>query len=338
MRKMKGVEETDVAFFSDPLAWVSPVTEWLPTGVLGIDKLTGGGYPVGRIIEVAAWEGVGKSTLLDQSIAMTQSTGGIACLIDTEQARDSKYTARLGVRLDELIVQRAETLEEAFTGIDNALAIQEAFAVELAKVGKRPNPMLIVIDSIAGLPTKAERDGEAGDSHVGVAARAIRQNMRRLCQRIANARATLVFSNQFYESIGGYGGLKTYGGGGIRYYTSLRIWLTRKDYLKKGSVQVGHEIEAKLKKTRVSAPKAPAMLGLLWGQGIHNAYTLFDWGKTHGVNADHRWVTQAGAWQYLMKPDGEYDTFQGTYLGFVDVLQANPDIYAQMAQQYILEE
>jgi recombination protein RecA len=337
LRAMSGVDDKDYAFFSDPLAWTSSVVEWIPTGSLAIDRQTGGGYPVGRIIEVASWEGVGKSTLLDQSIADHQRRGGICVLIDSEQARDEAYTMRLGVNPDELIMHKALTVEEAFIGIDRVLAIQEAHVKKLAAKKKQPPPMLIVWDSLGGTPTKAELKGAADDSHVADAAKKVKMNMRRMAQRIANARACLVFSNHLYENIGGFGGLKSYGGSGIRYFTSLRLWLTRTEQLKQGDRVIGHAVKSRIKKTRVCKPRPPTELGLIYGAGFHNAYTLFEWGKTHGVSEEHKWITQRGAWSYLMLPDDTHKAFQGTFMGFGDMLVENPAVYEKMAEQYMAE-
>ena len=335
LRALSGVTNEDYAFFSDPLAWTSTVEEWIPTGSLAIDRQTGGGYPVGRIVEVAAWEGVGKTTLLDQSIAEHQRQGGVACLIDSEQARDESYTIRLGVRADELIIHKARTIEDAFIGIDRVLAIQEAHIAALAKKKQRPPKMLIVWDSLGGTPTKAEMKGAADDAHVGVAARNVKQNLRRMAQRVANARACLVFTNHLYENIGFGTPLKSYGGSGIRYFTSLRLWLARTGHLKIGDRVVGQTVQAKIKKTRISRPMPPTELGLLFGDGFHNAYTLFEWGKTHGASDQHRWVTQRGNWSYLMLPDGTHQAFQKTFMGFGEVLAEHPAVYEKMADQYM---
>lgn len=338
LRAMKGVEDEDFAMMADPLAWVSPVEEWLSTGCLALDRLTSGGWPVGRISELAAWESVGKTTILDQSIAAAQRRGAVCVLIDSEQARDEGYTRALGVDVDSLIIHKAETAEDAFIGIDRVLAIQEAHIARLkGKRGKEVPPMLIGWDGIAGTPTRAERDGSADDKHVAEAAKVIKRNFRRLTQRLANARAALVCTNQFYQDIGPFGSIKTYGGSGIRYFTSLRVWLTRTGQLKLGDTEIGHVVQAKLKKTRISKPRPPAEMGLIWGAGIHNAYTLYEWGKTAGVDEHHRWITNRGGWSYLMFPGGEYKAFQQKWLGFAEALTENPAVYEKMLTQYQAE-
>jgi recombination protein RecA len=344
LRGMKDVEEEDFGLFSDEFVYTD-VGEWVPTGSIVIDRLTGGGWPVGRISEVAAWESVGKSTLLDQSIAQCQRIGGVACLIDTEQSRDKVYTKRLGVDLDRLIIHPAETIEESFAGIDKVLDAQEKLKTDLEISASRrkvpaPKPpiLFIVWDSIGGTPTASERDGAADDRHVSDAARSIKMNFRRITLRVAKLRAALVVSNHFYTSIGPFASLVSYGGSGIRYLTSLRVWLTRKERLKIGTVEVGHAIEAKLKKTRISRPRPPAELGLVWGAGIDNSYSLMEWGRDHGTSPQHRWITQAGPWYYLHRPDGTYEAFQRSFVGFGELLASQPAVYEQMAAQFLSEE
>jgi len=354
LRKLKNVEEEDFEVHPDALSFASDVTEWIRTGSIALDRLLGGGWPMGRIIELAAWESVGKSTLLDQGIAAAQSQGDTVVLIDSEPGRDSGYTTRLGVDPAKLIVSRSETIEEAFHAIDQCLSIQEAQIAQLAKAAAelrrrkraaeadalRQPRLLIVWDSLGGTPTEAERKGAADDSHVAEAAKLVKLNMRRIANRIANNRATLVFANQFYENIGpGFGGgLKSYGGSGIRYFASVRLWLSRISSLKAGEHVVGHIIEAKLKKTKVSLPKPPCQLGLIYGAGVHNAWTLWEWGKTHGVAPGHTWTAQRGAWGYLLFPDRTYESWQGTFLPFAAVLEKHPAVYAQMVEGYMAEQ
>lgn len=342
LAELRGLDEDAFAHADDPLAALAPVEEFISTGVLALDRLIGGGWPVGRIVEVAAWESVGKTTLLTQSIAQAQRIGAVCVLVDSEAAQDPAYMRELGVDTKALIVaaKPAETgvmtVEQVFEQIDNVLAVQEA---QQSKGVKVP-PMMIFWDSLGGTPSKAELEGAADDKHVASAAKVIKLNFRRLTQRLPSARATLVFANQFYENIGvgGYGGgRKTYGGSGVRYHTSLRVWLTRIQGLKLSDNPVGHVIRAELKKTRIVKPTAPAEMGLLYGYGVHNAWTLYKWGQKNGTDATAhpQWVRAAGAWSHLHLPDGTHQTFQRSYIGFADLLARHPEIYQAMATSYM---
>ncbi len=348
LEKAKGQKAVPWGMLSEDL-FATSVTERLQTGNLGIDRLMGGnpttgyGYAVGRIHEVASWENVGKTTILDQGMAQCQRQGGIAALFDTETARDENYTARLGVNIDELIVRPADTIEQVFAGMFTLLDIQEKVAAELKAP---PPPLMMVWDAVGGTQTDAEKAGAVDDKHVGVAARNIKMNFRRLCLRLPKCRAMIVCANHFYKTIGGFSTTVSYGGSGIRYFSSFRLWMFNKGLIKlrvgpkdsKGNateIAVGHIAEVKTKKTRLGKPHAPIETGLIWGSGFDNSYTLFEWGQKHGVRDDHKWIVRHGNWFYLMLPDGTHEGFQRKFAGLGEKLQERPDIYAQMADQYL---
>ncbi len=337
--KLRGKNEPeDFAFFNEAL--YGEAVERMGTGLLGLDKLIGGGWPVGRMIEIAGWEGAGKSTLLDQSIAQWQRSGGIAHLIDNGEGRDIKYTKSLGVNVNKLITSEVEMVEEAFLAIDKILAIQIKHFVELEKAKQKPPPLLIAWDSLGGTLAKEEFEGDADDAHVAVAARIINLNFKRILSKLAHYRVTLIFTNHFYKTIpGGY--LVSYGGKGPRYYPSIRLWLRKMDGINISTVQQGSEVEAKLKKTKIGRPKPPEVLGMIHNAGFDNSWTLFNWGKTHGIGGDypdHRWVKQAGPWCYLLPPGYETITFQKSFRGLGEILSDNPEIYKTMVAAYLADE
>ena len=81
--------------------------EVIPTGSLALDAALGvGGYPKGRIIEIYGPESSGKTTLAIHAIAQAQKEGGIAAFIDAEHAFDRFYAKKLGVDVDELLIDR----------------------------------------------------------------------------------------------------------------------------------------------------------------------------------------------------------------------------------------
>ena len=140
--------------------------ESVPTGSIGLDYALGiGGLPKGRIIEIYGPESGGKTTVTLHAIAETQKLGGMAAFIDVEHALDPVYAKSLGVDIDRLIVSQPDTGEQA-------LEIMET----LARSGAID---IVVLDSVAAMVTKAEIDGEIGDSFVGVQARLMSAAMRK---------------------------------------------------------------------------------------------------------------------------------------------------------------
>lgn len=333
-------EEVDFVPADDEFAGLLPITEWFSTGNLGLDRQTGGGWPITRISELAAWEGVGKSTLLDQTIAMAQRAGAVTALIDSEKARDKGYSERLGVDMSKLIVSKIDDLESAYTAIDRLLDVQEKFFIEGADKGLVPPPMFIAWDSLAGTPSRAELKGEADDRHVGLHALITKQNFRRITIRLGNLRAALVFANQFYEKIG-MPGLTTTGGGGVRYYTSLRVWLKKgAEKIKVGSgdtaKEIGQTVVSQIRKTRVTSPPEPIEMGLIHGAGFSNGWTLFEWCKRNGPTKDRKWVEVRGGYHYFTNPEtGDVHTFQRGFVGFEELLSQLPGSYEALATFYL---
>src|SRR5260221_2804930 len=88
--------------------------ESIPTGSLGLDIALGiGGLPRGRVVEIYGPESSGKTTLTLEVIAQVQKAGGTAAFIDAENALDPQYAAKLGVKIDELLISQPDTGEQA---------------------------------------------------------------------------------------------------------------------------------------------------------------------------------------------------------------------------------
>ena len=132
--------------------------EVIPTGSLGMDLALGvGGVPRGRIIEIFGPESSGKTTVALCIAAQAQKANGEVAFIDVEHALDPSYAKVLGVDIDSLMVSQPNSGEQA---------------LEIAELLVRSGAVdVLVIDSVAAMTTKAEIEGEMGDTHVGLQAR-----------------------------------------------------------------------------------------------------------------------------------------------------------------------
>src|SRR5689334_7668832 len=75
----------------------APAASVLPTGLPDLDRVLGGGWPRGRIVEVFGPEASGVSTLLLHAIAAAQKGGGISALIDLDVTFDPEYARAIGI-------------------------------------------------------------------------------------------------------------------------------------------------------------------------------------------------------------------------------------------------
>ena len=155
----------------------------ISTGSLSLDLALGvGGIPRGRVIEIFGPESSGKTTLALHIVANAQKQGGVVAFIDAEHAVDPEYAKKLGVDLDNLLINQPDTGEQA---LDITETLVRSNAVDV-----------IVIDSVAALTPKAEIEGEMGTAQMGLQARLMSQAMRKLSGIIAKSNTCLIFINQ----------------------------------------------------------------------------------------------------------------------------------------------
>lgn len=253
--------------------------EVISTGSLGLDIALGvGGLPRGRVVEIYGPESSGKTTLSLQVIAEAQKQGGTAAFIDAEHALDPVYAAKLGVKVDDLLVSQPDTGEQA---------------LEITDMLVRSNAVdVVVIDSVAALTPKAEIEGEMGDSHVGLQARLMSQALRKLTANIKRSNTLVIFINQIRMKIGVMFGNPetTTGGNALKFYSSVRLDIRRIGSVKKGEEVIGNETRVKVVKNKVAPPFKQAEFEILYDEGISRLGELIDLGVKAGL------VDKAGAW------------------------------------------
>ena len=285
--------------------------EAIPTGSLSLDIALGiGGVPKGRIIEIYGPESSGKTTVALHIVAETQKRGGDALFIDVEHALDPVYARALGVDIDSLLVSQPDTGEQA---------------MEIAETLVRSGTVdVVVVDSVAAMVTKAEIEGEMGDSHVGVQARLMSQALRKLTGAISKSNATVIFINQLREKIGVvYGNPETTPGGrALKFYSSVRLDVRRIEQLKSSGEVIGNRTRIKVVKNKVAPPFKEAEFDIMYGEGISRVGEILDLAVKLDI------IHKSGAWFSY----GEIRLGQGRDK-VKDYLKENKDFAEDIAKQ-----
>ncbi|MEP0845847.1 MAG: recombinase RecA [Phycisphaerae bacterium] len=283
-------------------------TDGISTGSLSLDLALGGtGIPRGRVVEVFGPESSGKTTLTLHIIAEAQRAGGAAAFIDVEHAFDPSWAKRLGVNLEDLMVNQPSSGEEA---------------LEICELLVRANALdVIVVDSVAALVPRAELEGQMGEPQVGLQARLMSQAMRKLTGISGKSRTAVIFINQIREKIGVmYGSPETTPGGrALKFYSSVRIDIRRTGVLKDGETAIGTRVRAKIVKNKVAPPFREAEFDILFESGISTESDLLD------VAAGCNIVQRSGTWY----------TYGSTRLGqgrdnARQFLRDNPDVLKEI--------
>lgn len=313
------------------------VPGYVSTQSLALDWITGNlGFPMSRVVDVSGDEGTGKSTLGDHAMAEVQRLDGHSYLWDPENARDNRYQEKIGIvraRAGQILSQ---TMEDGFE------LIYELLAWHLEHDPLRPG--IILWDTPAGTPTRAEADPNKTDERMGPA-KLIRGWLRKINQRLMKTRWIWMIINQTYrgQNISGQTYKAVYGGGGVPFYSSCRLQLshpsrfwrsgTDKD---NGMPPIGQTVWVKNIKNRCAMPWKSRQICIEFGHGIDNAWTVFDTLRGAGCI-----VSPPKSGWCSFDPDYNADlaarqpkSWQTGYLGLKDFCQQDPELWPMLVDVF----
>lgn len=225
-------------YLGDSWSTVETLSSWS----MSIDFILWWWFAKGRVVEVFWEEGSGKTLVSLMTIADAQKNGKTCAFIDMEHALDPVFAKMAGVNVNTLIFAKPEHWEEALGIVD-----------ELCKDGSVD---LIVIDSVAALVPKAEVEWDMDDNHIGLHARMMAQGLRKITPSASKHWTTIVLINQTRTSIWWYRPTTTTTGGkSIKFFTSQRIKVRKKERNKEGQNILWYKMHIKVVKNKIGVPQ-----------------------------------------------------------------------------------
>jgi recombination protein RecA len=324
----KQAKDQKVAFFLDNNDSPTNVEGWVSTGASMLDVAISnrpyGGLPVGRITEITGLEQSGKSLVSAHLLAETQKLGGIAVLIDTENAVSREFLEAIGVDTTKLLYVAAETVEQCFEYTETI--------IEKVRVSSKDKYVTIVVDSVAAASTEKEMEADYGkDGYATDKAIIISKAMRKITNLIGRQKITLVFTNQLRQKMNAMpfsDPWTTSGGKAIAFHASVRLRLKSMGTIKakdgSGNERiVGIKVRCQVVKNRMGPPLRSADFDIFFDRGIDN------YGAWLGSMKENAIVKQSGAWyEYIDIDSGEVIKFQAK--DFPLTLDSNPGVREQI--------
>lgn len=209
--------------------------ERIPTGSLVLDRITGGGFALGRHYELFGDENSGKSTIAYMTIALAQQRGKLCAVIDPEHSFDNERFQFLGGNSDELLMLHPQTAEDAV-----------AVMMMLAGLAAEQKIEVILIDSVSSLLTMDEKVKDPREEdRIATQARMMSRALRRITT--VNKKTLFIWTNQERINVGvKFGNPRTTSGGrALRYYSTGRIEFRRGSKLmgKATRIRAGKPVE-----------------------------------------------------------------------------------------------
>ena len=282
-----------------------PEIEKVPTGIYTLDKMLCGGFPMGKMVELFGPPAGGKSAIALSTAVQAQKFGRVVW-IDLEGAFNPEFAVRAGLDMEQIIFAQSESAEDVMSILD--------------RLAETQGISLVVVDSVAGLVTNAEINGDYGDAHIGQLARLMSSSLPLLVRKTKSNDnpIIIVWINQIRDVISTQPFAPqstTKGGKSLPFWSSNRMDIKRKTSRKVGEAVVGQTVRATLVKSRFAPPFQSAEFDILYESGISNALGIVETALKQKV------LVQKGSW--ITDPETGETIAQGV-MNAAKVFDENP--------------
>jgi recombination protein RecA len=310
-------------YFADP---DKDGIEFVRAGCAVFDAMCGGGYPLGRVVNIVGDKSAGKTLLTMEAFANfhQQWPDDPMRYGESEHAFDEPYAEAIGIPMGRITMPSKEKDSKG-----NPVPFQtvEDFARDLSAfcdkcISEKRHGGIYAVDSLDALSDEAElardaklarvrsrqRDDDDDDSKVagtfGAAkAKQMSEMFRKLVSKIEQANVLLVVVSQLRDAIGVMFGerQRRSGGKALDFYASIVVWVREKGKIKqtRDGIErvIGVDVHARVKKNKVGLPFRECEYPILFGYGIDDLTADVQWlleVKRHDILRDEFGMSEAG--------------------------------------------
>jgi recombination protein RecA len=234
----------------------NPTMEHIPTGIKGLDKILGGGFMQGRMVELFGLPASGKSITSLLTIKQGQDKGLDCIYLDVEKSFDADFAKSFGVDVEKLVVVNLSVGEEIIDTVAKILSSQ---------------PGIIVIDSVAAMAPKEEMEKSAEENTMALKARLLSKGLAKL--NALNKKTLIIWINQMRSTLAMFGAKSTTTGGrALGHYSSVRLEIKQGEKLtvdgKKTSEIIGQVMQFNCVKNKTAQPFGRYSCKFIYNKGI----------------------------------------------------------------------
>jgi RecA/RadA recombinase len=291
-------------YFADP---DKDGIEFVRAGCAVFDAMCGGGYPLGRVVNIVGDKSAGKTLLTMEAFANfhQQWPEDPMRYGESEHAFDEPYAEAIGIPMGSISMPSKEVDSKGkpvpFQTIEDFASDLEAFCDRCIK-GKHHGG-IYAVDSLDALSDEAEMnrseklakarvrerdddDGEGGKvagTYGAAKAKQMSEMFRRLVRKLEEANVLLIVVSQLRDNIGAMFGEKSKRSGGraLDFYASIVVWVRDIGKIKQtreGITRViGVDVQARVKKNKVGLPFRECEYPIMFGYGIDDLSADVEW-------------------------------------------------------------
>lgn len=255
--------------------------QFIHTGATALDCIVGGGWPLGRVVNIVGDKSTGKTLLAIEAMANFARSypDGKIRYREAEAAFLPEYAGALGLPLDHVQFARyeddtgeADTVEKFY---DDLISFLD---------GLDGQPGLYILDSLDALSDESEVSREFGAPSYGTGkARQMSKLFRQVTSRVEASSVCLTIISQTRQRINaGFG--RQYsrsGGNALDFYASIILYLAHLREIRRTvrgvKRPVGVYIRAKCTKNKIGLPFRQCDFPIVFAYGIEDISAGLDW-------------------------------------------------------------